>query len=196
MAAVGLLLNPRVSCSQSNVSYVSYESCELCKKNKPGADGDAQSEIGTVERFGCRGSVAGSSSAVVTSPWRWQSKAHCKNCSAHPRTSTRIGSARSIGSREAVVRRRSSCSRGNDSCDALQALQRQGQGGGKSQAQPSNHLGGWTAQRQGQRQGKAVAKRQAQPCIQQQGCTAQRSYYKEAKQQRLSCSLEQKESRR
>ena len=190
--AAGLLLNPRVSCSQSNVSYVSYESCELCKKNKPGADGDAQSEIGTVERFGCRGSVAGSSSAVVTSPWRWQSKAHCKNCNAHPRTSTRIGSARSSGSRK-----RSSCSRGNDSCDALQALQRQGQGGGKSQAQPSNHLGGWTAQRQGQRQGKGVGKRQAQPCIQQQGCTAQRSYYKEAKQQRLSCSLaSQQESRR
>ena len=50
---------------------------------------------------------------------------------------------------------------------------------------------------QGQRQGKGVGKRQAQPCIQQQGCTAQRSYYKEAKQQRLSCSLaSQQESRR
>ena len=31
MAAVGLLLNPP-KCSQSDVSYVSYESCELCKK--------------------------------------------------------------------------------------------------------------------------------------------------------------------
>ena len=170
MAAVGLLLNPRVSCSQSNVSYVSYESCELCKKNKPGADGDAQSEIGTVERFGCRGSVAGSSSAVVTSPWRWQSKAHCKNFNAHPRTSTRIGSAKSSGSRKRIGSAKSIGSRGNGSCDALQELQRQGQGGGKSQAQPST---------------------------QQQGWTAQRSCYKEAKQQRLSCSLaSQQESRR
>ena len=33
MAAVGLLLNPP-KFSQSDVSYVSYESCELCKKKK------------------------------------------------------------------------------------------------------------------------------------------------------------------
>ena len=148
MAAVGLLLNPP-KFSQSDVSYVSYESCEPCKKKKTGENGGVRSEHCTGKRFGSRGRVAGSSSAVVTSPWRWPSKALGV-------FSQSIGSAKNIG--------------GNDSRNAVQELQRQGQGGGKSQAQPP---------------------------IQQQGWTAQRSYYKEAKQQRRSSSLaSQQESRR
>ena len=82
MAPVGLLLNPPKS-SQSDVSYVSYESDELCKKKKPGENGGVQCLHCRCKGFGephtankhshgkrPRARFVGSSSAVVPSPWR------------------------------------------------------------------------------------------------------------------------------
>ena len=128
MAAVGLLLNPP-KFSQSDVSYVSYESCELCKK-KTGANGGVRSLHCRGKGFGLRARVVGSSSAVVPSPWRllhrrWKAKDWRRQGASHQR--------------------------GNDSGNAIKERQRQCQCGGnqkvrtKQQESPTKQQG-WTEQ--------------------------------------------------